>query len=70
MHESFISVIKQECPKAWYLVVRESKLEPFVKLARTIRRYRKNIEVYIKSRLTTAVAEGLNNKIKVLRRMG
>jgi transposase len=54
----------------WYMVVRESKLEPFVKLAKTLRRYRKNIEAYIKSRLTTAAAEGLNNKIKVLRRMG
>jgi transposase len=54
----------------WYLVVRESKLGPFLKLAKTIRRYRKNIEAYIKSRLTTAVAEGLNNKIKVLKRMG
>ncbi len=54
----------------WYLVVRESKLEPFIKLAKTIRRYRRNIEAYIKSRLTTAVAEGLNNKIKVLKRMG
>lgn len=54
----------------WYLVVRESKLEPFIKLAKTIRRYRRNIEAYIQSRLTTAVAEGLNNKIKVLKRMG
>jgi transposase len=54
----------------WYGVVRESKLEPFLKLARTIRRYRKNIEAYITSRLTTAAAEGLNNKIKVLKRMG
>lgn len=54
----------------WYIVVRQSKLEPFIKLAKTIRRYRKNIEAYIKSRLTTAVAEGLNNKIKVLKRMG
>lgn len=54
----------------WYLLVRESKLEPFLKLAKTIRRYRRNIEAYIKSRLTTAVAEGLNNKIKVLKRMG
>jgi hypothetical protein len=54
----------------WYIVVRESKLEPFINLAKTIRRYRKNIEAYIKSRLTTAVAEGLNNKIKVLKRMG
>ncbi|MBY0384313.1 ISL3 family transposase [bacterium] len=54
----------------WYIVVRESKLKPFIKFAKTIRRYRENIEAYIKSRLTTAVAEGLNNKIKVLKRMG
>jgi transposase len=54
----------------WYKVVRESKLEPFLKLAKTIRRYRTNIEAYIDSRLTTAEAEGLNNKIKVLKRMG
>ncbi|MBK7892232.1 MAG: transposase [Bdellovibrionales bacterium] len=44
--------------------------EPFLKFAKTIRKYRRNIEAYITSRLTTAVAEGLNNKIKVLRRMG
>lgn len=54
----------------WYLVVRESKLTPFLELAKTVRRYRKNIEAYITSRLTTGVAEGLNNKIKVLKRMG
>ena len=54
----------------WYQLIRESKLAPFLKLAKTIRRYRKNIEAYIRSRLTTAAAEGLNNKIKVLRRMG
>lgn len=56
--------------KTWYIIVRESKLKPFLKLANTIRKYRKNIEAYIESRLTTAVAEGLNNKIKVLKRMG
>ena len=55
--------------RAWYLVVRESKLEPFLKLAKLIRRYRKQIESYIKSGLTTAVAEGLNNKIKTLKKM-
>jgi hypothetical protein len=54
----------------WCLVVRESKLKPFLALAKTIRKYRKNIEAYITSRLTTGVAEGLNNKIKVLKRMG
>ena len=56
--------------KNWYQVVRESKLEPFLKFAKTIRKYRKLIENYIISRLTTAVSEGLNNKIKALKRAG
>ncbi len=55
--------------RAWYLLVRESKLEPFLKLAKTVRRYRRQIEAYIKSGLTTAVAEGLNNKINTVRKM-
>jgi len=54
----------------WYQLVRESSLPPFRKFAKLIRKYRMNIEAYITSRLTTAVAEGLNNKIKVLKRMG
>jgi transposase len=55
--------------RAWYLVVRESKLKPFLKLCKLIRKYRTEIETYIESGLTTGVAEGLNNKIKVLKRM-
>ena len=54
----------------WYRLVRESGLKPFRRLASTIRKYRLNIESYIMSKLTTAVSEGLNNKIKVLKRMG
>ena len=54
----------------WYQLVRESKLTEFRKFAKQIRRYRLNIEAYIKSHLTTAVSEGLNNKIKVLKRVG
>ena len=54
----------------WYLLCRNAKLEPFLQFAKTLRKYRKNIEAYINSRLTTAVIEGLNNKIKVLKRMG
>lgn len=54
----------------WYRLIRESGLKPFKKLASTIRKYRLNIESYIRSKLTTAVSEGLNNKIKVLKRMG
>jgi transposase len=54
----------------WYQLVKESKIKLFKKFALRVRKYRKNIEAYIKSRLTTAVSEGLNNKIKVLKRMG
>jgi transposase len=52
----------------WYRLVRESGLTPFKKLAKLIRKYRGYIEAYISSKLTTAKSEGLNNKIKVLRR--
>jgi len=54
----------------WYTLVRESKLKPFIDFCKTIRKYRRYIESYIQSRLTTAVSEGINNKIKVLKRMG
>lgn len=54
----------------WYQVVRESKSKIFRKFALKIRKYRPNIEAYISSNLTTAVSEGLNNKIKVLKRAG
>ena len=54
----------------WYQLVREAKLYPLRRFAKTIRRYRDEIENYIKSRLTTAVSEGLNNKIKMLKRAG
>lgn len=54
----------------WYQLCRNTRLKPFLEFAKTLRKYRKNIEGYITSRLTTAVVEGLNNKIKVLKRMG
>lgn len=54
----------------WYVAVKESKLKPFQKFARLVRKYRLNIETYIRSHLTTAVSEGLNTKIKTLKRMG
>jgi transposase len=52
----------------WYRLVREARLTPFTKLAKLIRKYRHYIEAYIETKLTTAKSEGLNNKIKVLRR--
>ncbi|MBL7670711.1 MAG: ISL3 family transposase [Bdellovibrionaceae bacterium] len=54
----------------WYGLVREAGITAFKNLASLIRKYRNYIEAYINSKLTTAKSEGLNNKIKVLRRSG
>lgn len=54
----------------WYGLVREARIAPFTRLALLIKKYRSYIEAYINSKLTTAKSEGLNNKIKVLRRSG
>lgn len=53
----------------WYNLVREAKNKHLLGFARLVRKYRVNIENYIKSNLTTAVSEGLNNKIRVLKAM-
>lgn len=53
----------------WYGMVRDSKLLPLRKFALQVRKYRMNIEAYIRSNLTTAISEGLNNKIRVLKAM-
>ncbi len=54
----------------WYGLVRTAGIKRLRKFAAQIRKYRLNIEAYIKSNLTTAISEGINNKIKVLKRMG
>lgn len=56
--------------RRWYELCRNVRIKSFMDFARTLRKYRRNIEAYIESRLSTGVVEGLNNKIKVLRRMG
>ncbi|MCB0406827.1 MAG: ISL3 family transposase [Bdellovibrionales bacterium] len=54
----------------WYQLVRQSGSKAFRKFSKLVRKYRVNIEAYIKTGLTTAISEGINNKIKVLKRMG
>lgn len=60
----------QEGLKLWKDLVIESGLTPFKDFLKTVEKYQDRIETYIKSRLTTAVSEGINNKIKVLKRVG
>lgn len=52
----------------WLSWASRSKLKPFVKVARTIRRHREGILAYIKSRLTNGLVEGLNAKIRMIAR--
>ena len=56
--------------KLWLDLVEASKLEPLKEFSKTIIKYQDRIETYIESHLTTAVSEGINNKIKVLKRVG
>jgi transposase len=52
----------------WLAWASRSRLRPFVKAARTIRRHRESILEYIRVRLTNGLPEGLNNKIRVITR--
>jgi transposase len=52
--------------KAWLAWASRSKLKPFVRLARTLRRYRDGILAAIRLGLTNARLKGLHNKIRLL----
>ncbi len=51
---------------AWLAWASRSKLKPFIKLARTIRRHRAGILAAIRLGLTNGRLEGLNSKIRLL----
>jgi transposase len=51
---------------AWLAWASRSKLKPFVKLARTIRRYRDGILAAIRLGLSNARLEGLNSKVRLI----
>jgi len=54
--------------QAWTTRCVRSRLEPFIKLARRLRRWSAGILAYFTHRITNGVSEGINNKIKVLKR--
>ena len=51
----------------WLAWASRSKLDPFVRLARTIRRYRTEVEATIEWRLTNGIAESNNSAIGRIR---
>ena len=52
--------------EAWLAWASRSKLRPFVRLARTIRRHREGILAAIRLGLTNARLEGLNSKVRLI----
>lgn len=58
----------KETLEDWLAWASRSRLKPFVKAARTIRKRKDDILAYIKLRLTNGLVEGLNNKIRVITR--
>lgn len=58
----------REALQNWLSWASRSKLKPFVKVARTIRKHFQGIVAYVKTRLTNGLVEGLNNKLRVIAR--
>jgi transposase len=54
--------------REWTKRCKQSALEPFRKLARRLKRWADGILAYFTYRITNGIAEGINNKIKVLKR--
>ena len=54
--------------EAWLAWASRSKLKPFVKAARTIRKYKQRILACIRDRLTNGVVEGFNNRLRSIAR--
>ena len=52
----------------WLAWASRSRLQPFVKAARTIREHFEGIVAYFKERLTNGIVEGFNNKARMIAR--
>ena len=52
----------------WLAWASRSRLAPFVKLARTIRKHAVGILAYLDTRMTNGPVEGINNKLRVIAR--
>jgi transposase len=54
--------------KEWLAWASRSRLRPFVRVARTIRKYRDGVLAYIDFRLTNGPVEGINNHMRMVAR--
>ena len=58
----------REALSGWLAWASRSRLKPFVRVARTIRKRLEGIIAYVKTRLTNGLVEGLNNKLRMVAR--
>lgn len=75
LKELIRTLYQLECPDEirtaldfWYRAVESSDIPEFQKLARTIKRYESEVLAYFGPRLTNAYAEGVTNRVKVIKR--
>ena len=54
--------------RSWIAWACRSRLQPFVRVARTLRAHFAGVLAYIRHRLTNGLAEGLNNKLRTISR--
>ena len=53
--------------KRWYFWATHSKLQPVMKMAKTLQRHLEGMLSYLKHHITNAVTEGLNSKIQSIK---
>lgn len=58
----------EQALREWLQWASRSRLAPFVRVARTIRTHLDGILAYIRHRLTNAVVEGINNRLRMVAR--
>lgn len=54
--------------RAWLAWASRSKLKPFVRVARTIRKHLGGVLAYVRERLTNGIVEGINNRLRMIAR--
>lgn len=54
----------------WYFWATHSRLEPFIKLAKSLKKYQSGILNNVKNRISNGIVEAINGKIQMLKRSG
>lgn len=75
LKEALVSALSYKQPwraeralREWLAWASRSRLAPFVKVAKTIRRHLDGILAYVKERLTNGVVEGINTRLRMIAR--